>query len=87
MFFAAFLPQFMGTAAAGGPGVAQSAVLGAMFVLIAGTTDTVYALAAGTVGPALAQSRRLRASGRYLTGGAFIGLGLFTAFAGARRAR
>ena len=86
VFFAAFLPQFMGMAA-GQASVAQSAVLGAIFVLIAGTTDTAYALAAGTVGPTLAQSRRLRAGGRYLTGGAVIRLGLFTAFAGTRRAK
>jgi threonine/homoserine/homoserine lactone efflux protein len=43
-----------------------------------------YAFAAGAVAPMLARARGTGAAGRYLTGGAFIGLGVFTAFAGAR---
>jgi threonine/homoserine/homoserine lactone efflux protein len=78
LFFTAFLPQFMRTDA--GP-IVQSIVLGSLFVAIAAVTDTAYAVAAGTVAPALGRARGIRALGRYLTGGAFIGLALFTAFA------
>jgi threonine/homoserine/homoserine lactone efflux protein len=81
MFFAAFLPQFM---RADAPPMLQSLTLGAIFVAMAVVTDTVYAVAAGAVAPALAGARGLRSSGRYVTGGAFIGLGLFTALAGSR---
>lgn len=80
MFFAAFLPQFM-VADAGSP--AQSIALGVCFVAVAATTDTVYALAAGAIAPVIGAGR-VRAAGRYLTGGAFIGLGVFTALSGSR---
>jgi len=80
IFFAAFLPQFM---RADAPAMPQSLALGAVFVAMATVTDTAYALAAGAVAPALAHARG-RATGRYLTGGAFIGLGVFTALAGSR---
>ena len=81
LFFAAFLPQFVDATAAP---LVQSLALGAIFVAMAAVTDTVYALAAGAVAPALARARGARAAGRYVTGGAFIGLGLYTALAGAR---
>jgi threonine/homoserine/homoserine lactone efflux protein len=68
----------------GGTHVAQSVALGALFVGIAAVSDTVYALAAGAVGPALQRARGLRGAGRWLTGGAFIGLGLLTAFSSSR---
>ncbi|HLF11142.1 MAG TPA: LysE family translocator [Gammaproteobacteria bacterium] len=81
LFFAAFLPQFM---SADSTPMAQSLVLGASFVLIAATTDTVYALAAATIAPALTHESGLRAGGRYLAGSALVGLGLLTAFSGSR---
>ena len=83
IFFAAFLPQFMSV----GPGassLAQSVALGALFVAVAAVSDSCYALAAGSVGPALARAGRWRGAGRYLTGGVFIGLGLLTALTGSR---
>ena len=81
MFFAAFLPQFMDAPSAP---LAQSLALGSLFVAMAAVTDTIYALSAGALAPALARARGTRTVGRYLTGGAFIGLGLFTALAGTR---
>jgi threonine/homoserine/homoserine lactone efflux protein len=81
VFFAAFLPQFMDPQAAH---VAQSVALGALFVLIAAVSDTVYALAAAWVAQALARATSARRLGRYLTGGAFIGLGVLTALSGTR---
>jgi hypothetical protein len=47
----------------------------------------VYALAASVAAPALAHARSVHAAGRYLTGGAFIGRGVFTALAGTRGAK
>jgi threonine/homoserine/homoserine lactone efflux protein len=78
VFFAAFLPQFMSANASMFQGVA----LGALFVVTAAVTDTGYALAAGAAAPLLSRARGARAVGRYVTGGAFIGLGLVTAFSG-----
>jgi threonine/homoserine/homoserine lactone efflux protein len=84
VFFAAFLPQFMNVESVG---MARSMVLGSIFVAIAAVTDTGYALAAGTIAPMLNRARGLRALGRYLSGGAFMGLGLFTAISGSRGVR
>jgi threonine/homoserine/homoserine lactone efflux protein len=83
IFFAAFLPQFLG---AGASPMVQSMALGALFVAIAAVTDSAYALAAGAVAPALRGSL-LRRSGRRLAGGMFIGLGVFAALAGSRSTR
>jgi threonine/homoserine/homoserine lactone efflux protein len=82
LFFAAFLPQFM---SAGGAPMLQSMALGAIFVAMAAVTDTGYAMAAGAVAPLLARARGVGVVGRYLTGGAFIGLGVLTAVSGSRR--
>lgn len=85
LFFAAFLPQFMDATASP---VVQAIALGALFVGIAAITDSAYALASGSLGPALSRSRGARGLGRWLSGLTFIGLGLFAAFGGssARRA-
>lgn len=83
-FFAAFLPQFMSAEA---PPILQSITLGSLFVAMAAVTDTMYALGAGVVAPALARARGVRALGRLLTGSALIGLGVFTAFSGSRNGK
>ena len=75
IFFAAFLPQFMN---ADSPAIVQSLTLGSVFVAIAAVTDTGYALAAGALAPVLTRARGVRAVGRYLTGGSFIGLGIYS---------
>lgn len=82
LFFAAFLPQFMNPAAAPLP---QSIALGALFVLIAAVTDSLYALAAGSLAPILEHLRGRQTIGRRLGGSLFIGLGLFTALTGQRK--
>lgn len=82
IFFAAFLPQFMSTETAS---LGQSVALGSIFVAIAAVTDSAYAVAAATIAPVLGRARRVRAMARYLSGGAFIGLGLFTALAATER--
>lgn len=81
LFFAAFLPQFMGENAAP---LARNLVLAAVFVAIAAVTDTVYALAGGALATGVARIKGRRRFGRYLTGIVFIGLGAFTAVAGSR---
>ena len=81
MFFAAFLPQFL---RAGSSPLAQSVALGAIFVALAAATDTLYALTASSIAPRLVRSTAMRAGGRYLTSGTFIGLGLLSAFGGSR---
>lgn len=78
IFFTAFLPQFM---SAPPEPILQAVTLGALFVMIAVATDTVYALAAGAIAPALSHARGARPIGRCFTGGTFIGLGVFTALA------
>jgi threonine/homoserine/homoserine lactone efflux protein len=82
IFFAAFLPQFID--ATSSP-MMQSVALAAVFVGIAASTDSLYALTAGVMAPFLSRARGAKAAGRYLTGGAFIGLGLLTAVTGSRR--
>ena len=79
LFFAAFLPQFVRGAENVG---LQSLALGGLFVLIAAITDSLYALAAGSV------SRLMRGGGgrvgRRVGATLYIGLGLLTALAGTR---
>ena len=79
LFFAAFLPQFMDP---GANPMLQGLSLGVLFVVIAAATDSIYALAAGTIGPAIGRGQRLRWLGRWLSGTTFIGLGLFAALGG-----
>lgn len=81
IFFAAFLPQFVQGPRAP---IAQTLALGALFVGIAAVTDSLYAIGAGAVRPTLARASGLARAGRYLTAGAFIGLGLLTALSGQR---
>jgi len=79
LFFAAFLPQFIDTAHAP---MAQTIALGVLFVAMAAVTDSLYALTAGAVRPWLQRTKGIGAAGRYLTGGAFIGLGILAAVSG-----
>lgn len=81
LFFAAFLPQFM---SGGAQPMAQSVLLGTLFVLTAVLTDTAWVLVAGALAPALGRLQRARRAGRYLAGGMFIGLGFVAAIAGER---
>jgi threonine/homoserine/homoserine lactone efflux protein len=80
IFFLAFLPQFVNPDA--GPIAPQVAVLGVLFVVIAGLCDGAWALLAGTVGPRLKGSARAGRRLARISGGIYIGLGLVTALAG-----
>jgi threonine/homoserine/homoserine lactone efflux protein len=70
LFFLAFLPQFVDPDR--GAVWSQVLVLGLLFVALGVVSDSLYALAAGTVGGLL---RRRRSALRYGSGIVFIGLG------------
>jgi threonine/homoserine/homoserine lactone efflux protein len=81
LFFAAFLPQFIADPA--GAGIAQTALLGLLFVAVAALSDSAYVLLASVLGRAFAGSgaasrTRARAAGRYATAATFAGLALYT---------
>jgi threonine/homoserine/homoserine lactone efflux protein len=71
LFFAALLPPFLDPE---GPAVAQSLLLGAVFVVIAAATDSLYVLAAGALDT---QRARLPQARRVLAAGVFGALGLY----------
>ena len=76
LFFLALLPQFIDTDRGGV--WSQALVLGLVFVGLGLVTDSLYALAAGTVGGFL---RRRRRAMRYGSGLVFVGLGAAAALA------
>ena len=79
LFFFAFLPQFVDPDK-GAPAL-QIGVLGLVFVLLAVTSDSLWALAAGTASERLRGSRRFLSVQRYVSGSVFVGLGALTAVA------
>src|SRR5438874_12822533 len=80
LFFFAFLPQFVNPSKGRVP--LQMVGLGLLFVALSATTDSVWAIAAGTAGQWLKRHPLFARGRRYATGGALIGLGAATAFAG-----
>jgi threonine/homoserine/homoserine lactone efflux protein len=81
IFFAAFVPQFLDASTATPVGTVELSVV---FVVIAATTDSIYALSASTARRLVVGKPVTERTGRYLSGGAFIALGLFTAISGRR---
>jgi threonine/homoserine/homoserine lactone efflux protein len=79
LFFLAFLPQFVDP---DGSTRGQLAVLGILFVVIALTTDLVWALVAGTAGAVLRRSRTFVRIQRYVSGTIYVGLGALAATTG-----
>ena len=81
LFFAAFLPQFVA------PGTAhlfQPLILGTLFVFIAASTDTLYALFASLVAPYFSRASSPVSAARFAIGGAYFSLGLFAVLSGSR---
>jgi threonine/homoserine/homoserine lactone efflux protein len=76
LFFLAFLPQFVDTDR--GSVWSQVLVLGLTFILLGLLSDSLYALAAGTVGSLL---RRKRTAVRYVSGGVYVALGVIASLA------
>ncbi|MEP7134793.1 MAG: LysE family translocator [Chloroflexota bacterium] len=83
LFFFAFLPQFIDPSK--GNVVGQNLLLGAIFVGLAIITDSMYALLASSLAGKLAGNKRFQKGQRYFAGLVYIGLGITTALAGARK--
>lgn len=79
VFFLAFLPQFVDPGA--GPVAQQVLILGLLYVALAFMTDGTYALLAGSARHWLSGRVMRGAMPRYVSGGLFIGLGVYTALA------
>jgi threonine/homoserine/homoserine lactone efflux protein len=84
IFFAAFLPQFI---SADRSFLAQSAILGTIFVMIAAVSDSAYAVAASAIARWLETRKRLGRVGAWVGGCTYIGLGVATALMGDHRAK
>jgi threonine/homoserine/homoserine lactone efflux protein len=82
LFFLAFLPQFVDPEL--GSVGRQIVVLGLLFVALALSSDSLWALAAGTASGWLRSSARFLSIRRYVSGTVFVGLGIVAA--GTRRA-
>jgi threonine/homoserine/homoserine lactone efflux protein len=83
LFFFAFLPQFVDGSR--GSVAMQMFLLGMIFVGLGMITDSLFALLAGGLGNWLKTSRFFAFAKRYVAGTIYIGLGLTTAFTGARK--
>lgn len=77
LFFIAFLPQFVEPN--GAASWLQIFALGLIFVVIALSSDSLWALTAGTLGGWLKRSRAYLALRRWVTGTVFVVLGLSAA--------
>jgi threonine/homoserine/homoserine lactone efflux protein len=73
LFFLAFLPQFVDPAQ--GAATLQILVLGLVFTVIALSSDSLWALAAGTAGGLLRRSRWYLGIKRWVTGTVLVALG------------
>jgi threonine/homoserine/homoserine lactone efflux protein len=80
LFFFAFLPQFVDYSE--GSITAQILFLGLLFISMGVTSDTLWALTAGTLAQHLKRNTRWLKVERYVSGGMLISLGVATAFAG-----
>src|SRR5688572_13164370 len=81
LFFAAFLPQFIAPSTAH---VFQPVMLGALFVVIAASTDTLYALFASLAAPYFTRASSAVTAARFASSAAYFGLGLFAVLSGNR---
>lgn len=79
LFFLAFLPQFADPAR--GAVAAQILLLGALFELVAVTTDSGYVLLSGMLAAWLRRGQGGARAGRWLSGAVYVGLGAIAALA------
>jgi threonine/homoserine/homoserine lactone efflux protein len=80
LFFFAFLPQFVEPSR--GHVAGQILFLGVLFAVLGVTSDSLWALSAGTVAHLLRRNARWMRTQRYVSGGMLISLGVATAFTG-----
>jgi threonine/homoserine/homoserine lactone efflux protein len=83
LFFFAFLPQFIDVAR--GAVVLQVLLLGSILIFLGTLSDSIYALASGSIGNWLRGNLKFLRAQRYFAGGIYIGLGAATALSGAHR--
>ena len=84
LFFLAFLPQFVDPS--GVAAYIQISALGAVFVVIALSTDSLYALLSGTAAAWIRGRSGVQKARRYVSGGIYIALGVATAATGSGKA-
>jgi threonine/homoserine/homoserine lactone efflux protein len=82
IFFFAFLPQFVNPAR-GHVGL-QFFALGMLFTLMGLTSDSVWALTAGSAAGWLRRNQTFIRNERYVSGTVYLGLGMATAVSGSR---
>ncbi|MDA8101314.1 MAG: LysE family translocator [Nitrospiraceae bacterium] len=80
MFFLAYLPQFMDVHR--GNAAVQIISYGLLLIVLAIVVESVYVLFASRIGAWLPENSRVIGRGRFLAGGAYIGLGVTTALSG-----
>ena len=73
LFFLAFFPQFIHPSA--GPVAGQALVLGAVFVVIGVTFDSLYALTSGSIGAWLARRPKAMRRSHLVSGTVYLALG------------
>lgn len=83
IFFLALLPQFV--TAGDGPVALQMLILGTLFTLLAVLSDGTYAVGAAAIGDWIRASPQARRRLARLSGGVYIGLGVYAALSGAHR--
>jgi threonine/homoserine/homoserine lactone efflux protein len=82
IFFFAFLPQFVNPAR--GHVALQFFTLGMLFTFLGFTTDSAWALTAGSAAGWLRRNRTFTRNERYVSGTVYLGLGMATAVTGSR---
>lgn len=82
IFFFAFLPQFVSPAR--GQVSLQFLALGMIFALMGWTSDSMWALSAGSAAHWLRRKKGFISNERYVAGTVYMGLGLATAVSGTR---
>ena len=85
LFFFAFLPQFINPTR-GAVGI-QVALLGSILIFLGTLSDSIYALASGSIGNWLRGNLKFVRAQRYFAGTVYIGLGAATAFSGVHKNR
>jgi threonine/homoserine/homoserine lactone efflux protein len=85
LFFYAFLPQFLDPDK--GNVALQALLLGGIWTVIALISDSLWGITAGSAAAWLRSRPKAITVERWVSGGLFIGLGAFTALAGAHKAK
>jgi threonine/homoserine/homoserine lactone efflux protein len=85
LFFLAFLPQFVNVHK--GSVALQILTLGTIFACMGFTTDSSWALLAGTMATKMKRNLAFSRLQNYFSGGVYLSLGLATAFTGSHRSQ